>query len=134
MPRIDFSNVQDAKNYSPLPEGTYPCQVSDVEEAFTRNADEMFKLVFEVTDGEFAGRRIFDNLVFSDAALKRAKMILSRLGVDVSGEVDLTPDMLVKKQCLVSVAIEEYLDRDGNGRTRNNVPYGGYAAVDDASN
>ena len=72
----------------------------------------MWKLRFEVLDGEYRGRYIFDNMVFSDAALKRVKLICSRLGLDVSGEVELTPEVIMGRKCWVTVETEEYEDDD----------------------
>ncbi len=94
MPRIDFSQVDDIQDFSPLPAGKYLCRLVGVEEASTQHGDEMWKLRFEVLKGPYAGRLIFDNFVFSDAALKRAKLIWSRLGLDVSKELDLTPETI----------------------------------------
>jgi len=79
MPVINFSKVDDVQDYSPLPEGKYLCELSEVEETSTQYGDEMWKLKFEVVDGEHIGRYIFDNMVFSEAALKRVKLICSRL-------------------------------------------------------
>ena len=75
MPKIDFSNVDDVQDFSPLPDGKYLCQLSGIEEATTQNGDEMWKLRFEVVQEDHIGRLIFDNMVFSEAALKRVKLI-----------------------------------------------------------
>ena len=133
MPRIDFSNVDDAQDYSPLPAGRYLVTLTEVEEAKTKYGDEMWKLRFVVDEGQYKGRYIFDNLVFSDAALKRVKLICSRLGLDVSGELDLTPGLITGRRCYVSVEIEEYTDQDGDSRSRNVVPFAGYGRFDDSN-
>jgi hypothetical protein len=129
MPKVDFSKVDDVQDFSPLPDGKYLCQVSEIEEATTQYDDEMWKLKHEVIEGEHKGRFIFDNLVFSSAALKRAKLICSRLGLDVSGEVELTPSMLKGRKCYVSVLTEEYEDSEGKIKKRNVVPFAGYEKV-----
>lgn len=129
MPKVDFSKVDDVQDFSPLPDGKYLCQASEIEEATTQYDDEMWKLKFEVVEGEHKGRFIFDNLVFSEAALKRAKLICSRLGLDVSGEVELTPSMLKGRRCYLSVLTEEYEDSEGKTKKRNVVPFAGYEKV-----
>ncbi len=129
MPRINFSTVDDATDFTPLPEGTYACRIDSVEEARTSRGDEMWKLRLVVTEGEYAGRLIFDNLVFSEKALKRVKFVCSRLGLDVSGELDLTPAMIHGKTCRVRVEIEEYVDEEEKEKTRNRVPFAGYVAA-----
>lgn len=126
MPKIDFNTIEDAEDFSPLPEGKYACRVAEVEEARTKGGDEMWKLRLEVVEGAHAGRIIFDNLVFSAAAMKRVKLICSRLGLDVSGEVDLTPDMIKGRPCRITVETEEYEDHEGRRRKRNVVPFAGY--------
>ena len=132
MPKIDFDNVDDVQDFSPLPAGKYLCRLAEVEEAATQYGDEMWKLRFLVADGKHSGRYIFDNMVFSDAALKRAKLICSRLGIDVSGEVDLTPSLLKDRSCYVTVDTEEYEDDEGNRKVRNIVPFAGYDRADAA--
>ena len=132
MPTIDFNTIDDVQDFTPLPEGTYLCRLADVEEATTQYGDDMWKLRFIVESGEHRGRYIFDNMVFSEAALKRAKLICSRLGLDVSGELDLTPSVITNRTCNVSVNIEEYKDQEGNVKSRNVVPFAGYERADQA--
>lgn len=126
MPKIDFSRIDDVQDYSPIPAGKYLCAVENVEEAQTQNGDEMWKLRFRVADGKHTGRMIFDNMVFSEAALKRVKLICSRLGLDVSKELDLTPAAIKGRACLLTVDIEDYEDSEGKTKKRNVVPFAGY--------
>ena len=85
-----------------------------------------------VDSGPHRGRYIFDNMVFSDAALKRVKLICSRLGIDTSRELDLTPDLIKGRSCYVTVETEEYEDQEGNTKQRNVVPFAGYERADGA--
>jgi hypothetical protein len=126
MPKIDFGQVDDVQDFSPLPAGKYLCRLIGLEEASTQHGDEMWKLRFEVIKGPYAGRLIFDNLVFSDAALKRAKLICSRLGLDVSKELDLTPELIKGRVATLTVEIEPYEDAEGRTKQRNVVPFAGY--------
>ncbi|MDI6794806.1 MAG: DUF669 domain-containing protein [bacterium] len=82
MPKVDFSTIDDVQDFSPIPDGQYLSRLSEIEETTTQYGDELWKLRFEVIEGEYAGRYIFDNMVFSKAALKRVKLICSRLGID----------------------------------------------------
>lgn len=128
MPRLNFGNVPDADDFSPLPEGKYLCQLKEIEESLTQNGDEMWNLRFEVVEGEYRSRVIFDRMVFSEStiALSRVKFICKRLGLDVSGEVNLVPDLLLRRTGYVSVETEEYTDRKGRTKKRNVVPFTGY--------
>jgi hypothetical protein len=130
MPKIDFNNVDDVQDFSPLPAGKYLCRLAEVEESSTQYGDDMWKLRFAVESGPHRGRYIFDNMVFSDAALKRVKLICSRLGLNVSGELDLTPALIKGRTCYVTVDIEEYEDQEGNAKKRNAVPFAGYDRAD----
>ena len=126
MPKINFAKIDDTEGFTPLPAGEYLCRVDSIEELFTQRNDEMWRLRFEVVEGEYIRRFIFDNLVFSAAAMKRVKLICSRLGLNTHGEVDLTPNLLQGRKCYVSVLIEEYEDNNGNIKKRNVVPFAGY--------
>ena len=132
MPRIDFNRVDDVQDFSPLPDGRYLCRLAEVEEAATQYGDEMWKLRFVAESGPHRGRYIIDNMVFSDAALKRVKLICSRLGLDVSRELDLTPSLIKGRSCYVTVETEEYEDYEGNTKQRNVVPFAGYDRADGA--
>jgi len=133
MPKIDFDKVEEADDFSPLPNGQYVCVLSNVEEASTKHGDEMWKLRFIVDDGPYVGRLIFDNMIFSDAALKRVKLICSRLGLDVTGCIDLTPSSITNRTCVLTVETEEYEDNTGKIKKRNVVPFAGYERVNDLS-
>ena len=132
MPRIDFSTIEDAEDFAPLPEDKYFCHLTRVEEASTQYGDEMWKLRFTVASGAHQGRYIFDNMVFSDAAMKRVKLICSRLGMDVSQEIDVTPDLIKGKACYITVETEDYEDQEGNTKKRSIVPFAGYERADTA--
>jgi len=132
MPKVDFSKVDDVQDFTPLPEAKYLCRLSEIEEATTQYGDELWKLRFEVIEGEHAGRYIFDNMVFSQAAMKRVKLICSRLGLDVTGELDLTPETLIGRTAWVDAQIEEYEDSQGKKKRRNVVPFAGYEHADKA--
>lgn len=133
MPKIDFAKVDDVQDFTPIPDGKYLCRLTDIEETHTNHGDDMWRMRFQVADGPHAGRMLFDNLVFSDAAMKRVKLVCSRLGLDVSGELDITPELLKGRACLLTVQTEEYEDQEGRRRKRNVVPFAGYEKADGAA-
>ena len=133
MPKLDFSQIDDVQDFSPIPPGKYLCKLVDVEESKTQNDDEMWNVRFEVIEGEQKGRAVFDRLVFSQAAIKRVKLICSRLGLDVSGPLNLTPETVKGRTCFLTVQIEEYLDEEENPKKRNVVPFAGYEKADKAA-
>lgn len=130
MPRINFADVPEAGEYSPVPEGRYLCSVVDIDEDTTRDNDEMWSLKFRVEFGDHKGRHFYDNMVFSQKAMSRVKLICSRMGIDVSGDVDLQPNMIIGREVLVDVEIEEYRDKNNQVKERNTVPFAGYHRAD----
>jgi hypothetical protein len=132
MSKVNFKGIADVQAFEPLPKGTYQCKVEEVEESVTQYGDEMWNLRLVVTGGPHEGRLIFDRIVFSDAALERAKLFCYCLGLDVSGELDLTPDLIRGRTCGVRVKIEKYEDNERRTRLRNVVPFAGYEPRDDA--
>ena len=132
MPRVSFDGVGEAQDFPPLPKGDYPCDLTEVDDGkFTKNGDEMWNIRFRVKSGPHKGRLIFDNMIFSERALSRVKLICSRMGLDVSDDLDVTPSLIKGRSCLVSVIIEEDKDQHGNVRRRNRVPFAGYKSIDE---
>lgn len=131
--QINFDEIEDTGTFQPVPEGTYPCRVAEVDEAVTSKGFPMWKVKLEIQAGEQAGRVIFDRLVFSPPAMRRAKRALQCLGVEVVGQQDITSEMLLGRQCQVHVTVEEYVDREGETRSGNSVPFDGYLPADNAT-
>ena len=48
MPTIDFHDVPDAHDFSPVPDGEYLCRVEDAEETLTRSGDPMWRVRFSI--------------------------------------------------------------------------------------
>ena len=124
MMRVLFGQIPEIPKGEPLPPGSYVVRLVDVGEKMTKVGDEMWLLKFAVEDERHLGRFIWDNLVFSDAGLPRVKLACEALGLDVSGEVELTPDMLIDRRCRLKVIVQEY-----QGEKRNKVAFGGYEAM-----
>jgi hypothetical protein len=130
MPRMNFDKVEEVGDYSPLPEGKYPVKVYECEEKQSQAGNETWNIKMEVVEGEFKGKRIFDNITWSDKAFPRTKLVLSRLGLPVKGEIDYQPDDLVDQTAIVEVEIEEFVSEDDVGnikkKKRNKVTFAGY--------
>jgi len=129
MPKVDFTNVSEIADFSPVPDGEYLCRLADIEQDLTRAGDEMWKLRWQVEGGEHDSRLLFDNMVFSPKAMSRVKLICSSCGLDVSGELDLETSMLLNKRALISTYQEEYEDDKGQSKVRNCIPFDGYGVV-----
>lgn len=60
---FDPSQVpEDERSFEPMPAGDYVCQVIESEVVQTKSGGDMLKLTLEVTEGQFANRRVWDNL------------------------------------------------------------------------
>lgn len=127
--KYNWDEIECGDGYAPMSPGIYPCQLINIDEKLTQFGDELWNLKWVVLEGEYKGRYIFDNLVFSKAALKRVKLVCARLGIHLRGEVELTKDMLLGKKVFVEINIEEYQDKKGIIREKNSVPFDGYQSV-----
>lgn len=129
--RVNWDEHDEASGGGPVPAGTYRCRLEEIDDKRqTKNRDEMWHLTFEIVEGVYRGRRIWDNLIFSQAAMPRAKLICSKLGLDTVGTQDIFPRDLIGRQAMVTVDVEEYTSGEGQRKTRNSVAYDGYASVD----
>jgi len=124
--KIPFNKIDNIADYEPLPDGTYSCRVADVKEGVSSKGSPLWRLRLVVLAGDHVGRAVFDQLVFSPAALRRVKLVCACLGLDVNQPMDLAPDMLVGRTCRVQVITEEYVDQEGESRRANKVPFDGY--------
>jgi hypothetical protein len=127
--KVNFENVSDAQDFTPLPDGEYLCRLAVVEESETKDGNDLWKLHFIVVEGEHAGSYIFDNLISSEKALPRAKHICQELGLDISGELDLTPAAIMDRKCYLTVTAETY-EVGGVRKQKNKVLFTGYRAVE----
>lgn len=127
--RVNWNGVDEAQDYGPVPAGTYLCRVAEAKAATTRYDDDMWKLTLEIAEGRYKGKQIWDNVVFSQGAMPRAKLICRCLGLETEGETDIYPEDLRNRTAYVTVTVEEYVNKDGENRERNSVTYGGYSSA-----
>jgi hypothetical protein len=89
MTRINFVDVPEQKTFEILPTGTY---VSTISNLTTRYASEQAKnpgaLIlrweFEVTEGEYANRKVFDNQTCATDSMWKVKALLDAVGLDTT--------------------------------------------------
>lgn len=69
---LDLSNVDanDRGSFEPIPEGDYKLVCTDFDIQKKENGDEGAKVKFDVVEGEYAGRKVFDYInVFHSSAM-----------------------------------------------------------------
>lgn len=127
MVRVDFDQVDDAENFVSVPNGTYPCQVAEIRIRQGEDGVERWGVRWVVADGPFAGRTAaWDSLSFEPRGLRRAKLILHRLGVPVDGPQEVRPSDVEGRRALVTVYARERTDAaTGRRIIANRVPFAG---------
>jgi hypothetical protein len=135
MVRVDFNQVDDAENYVSVPNGTYLCEVSEVRSRQGDDGSERWSLRWVVLEGPFAGRTAaWDYLGFQERSLRRAKLVLQRLGLSVNGAQEITPTLVEGRRAMVTVYARERVDPSTGRRIiANRVPFAGVELVDEAS-
>lgn len=126
--RYDFSDVEDADSFVSVPEGEYVCRVTEVREGQSREGAPRWNLRLEVIEGEWAGRTAaWDSLTWSQRGIHRVKLVLTALGLDTRGELEIDSQELVGLEAHVRLMLEEREDPlTGRRQMRLRVPYQGY--------
>jgi hypothetical protein len=120
MPKVDFTKVNEAGEYQPIDEGEYLAEVINVDVRQGQKG-EYWNIKYQILTGDNAGKHVYDNLSFAPGALKRVKLFCSRLGLDVSGELDLSPGDIQNGRIKITLEISEY-----DGKLKNIIPFEGF--------
>lgn len=115
---VDFSNVEE-RDFSPIPRGRYVVEITNAE---IREGNEFPYLMVEstVASGDFADKKLWDNMSFSPKALWKLKQFYRGLSVsdeDLSTGFTVDPDELIGQTVLVNVQVKP----DQQGEPRNVV-------------
>lgn len=119
--KLDFSNVTGG-NFEPIPAGDYVVEIEKVENRTAKSGNEMLSLTFNVMEGEYEGRKIFDLYVLTEKALWKLKDLLVAVGVDTEGMVDLDVDDLVGEVFVANIEIQESQGYDPQNRIKQHKP------------
>lgn len=84
--------------YSPLPADTYTVRLMNVEPRESANGNPAWSWSYEVVEGEYAGRRLWDYTSLVEKALWRVKAIFDAFGVPPGTDTD---DLLGRQVRLV---------------------------------
>lgn len=127
MPNYDFSAVPDS-TFELIPEGSYLVQVNKVEVKFDNAQVEKWTLTLKILEGEFQNKNLLDFIKWNPTGLKRIKLILSRLGFNVDGKLNVMPEDIEGKVAYICVKVEP--DFKDPQIQRNKIPYDGYKTLD----
>ena len=116
---MDVSQAEAFQDYSPLPPGEYHVLVTDSQiRKNPNNGTQDLQFTLKVTDGEHAGRLIFDTFRLwstSQKAVEYAKRKLHTMATaaHLPGRINDSAE-LHGKQMIVKVAIDTYNDKERN--------------------
>jgi len=125
---VDLSSTDEKGNFEALPRGIYDVTVAQLDFGQSqRSGNNMWTWIFEIEDGEFAGRKLFYHTVFNEGGMPRVKRTLARLKTDDGYEAQLLSNRfspsavaeegrLLGARCRVRVDIRMY-----EGRKTNNI-------------
>src|SRR5262249_50565629 len=113
--QISWNEAEAAADLKPLPPGEYTALILSGELFNARSGTPGYKLTMEVTEGEYAGRKLWHDAWLTAAAMPMTKRDLGKLGITDFDQLDspLPAGMLVR----VKVALR----RDEDGTEFNRV-------------
>lgn len=127
---FNLDGVEEDKGFELIPKGSYPAVVDELELGESSNNNPMFSVKYKVTEGEFAGRVLFDYWVLAgkgaEFGLGKLKKFLTR----VMPEVDITnfnaqafsdEGAAIGRELTVVVKIQTQKKGDYKGEKRNQV-------------
>lgn len=130
MPTINFTldeiTLPSTSSYEPIPEGRYTCAVTSSDLKPTKSGNGHYlQLVFEVLEGQYAGRRIYERLNI-DNPNKKAVNIARRAMTELCAVVGIVGELkdteeLHNVPVSVDVTIEE--GRNGYGPSNKILGY-----------
>lgn len=117
MPRVTL-NLKDAQSRKPIPDDTYLLDIKAFSKLQSGPKAHYLTVTTEIAEGEFAGRKFFDNLpvegpgaaIFCDFLSKATG---NEYNVDELDELDLDTDEIIGLQIAAVVKAEEYPEGSG---------------------
>lgn len=128
---LDEVDTSERGGFTPIPAGDYMVQIVEGGVVRKESGDAMMKLVFEVMDGDFAGRKLFENLNIrhsNPTAQKIALETLTELWRDAMGGSGNPPnvDVMTFKPVRAKVTVEKRKDTgDMQNRIKRFFPLNG---------
>lgn len=111
---LDYDLENVSSEFEALPEGQYLAKLVSAELTKSSTDKPMIKVTWEVTDGEYEGRKIFDNIVITPGAEFKMKQYAELVGIESGSQID-TQDF-INAEGLISLIQKEY-----QGEIRNNI-------------
>jgi hypothetical protein len=113
-----FDAAEAAPEFSPVPPGTYAARVLRGERTTTKAGAEAYRMRFEITEGEHAGRTVIRTWTFGPRALPYTKRDLGAFGLTTSAQLR-TPFPEAGREYPVRLVVA--LQQGDDGIERNDI-------------
>jgi len=136
---LDPEELDKDQDFSPVPDGDYPCDLETVEGDLIVGKEKtspVVKLKWKIAEGEFEGRFIFDTVyLFQEGekggSKKRRNLVAYRLGLINKEQFEAGNakyDWRKAQGCRATVTteVDSYTDDKGKEKTINRVTFSGY--------
>lgn len=124
-----FDTAAAAPEFSPLPPGVYSARVLRGECCSTKAGADAYRLRFEITDGEHAGKTVIRTWTFGPKAMPYTKRDLTPFGLTTTAKL-LSPFPEPGREYLVRLVVA--LQRGDDGVERNDVKRIDFVRVDES--
>lgn len=122
---------EQSSSFEVLPKGTYNAIVEEFDFTTSQSSGSpMIKCVYNIIDGEYTDRKIFDYYVLTGEGAKYALPRLKQLITRVVPEEDSTnfnpakfaeSGVIINRQCRITLGIQTQKKGEYKGEKRNNV-------------
>lgn len=128
MPKLPTSLADVSTKSVPLDEGTYMCEIDEVEVTESKSKLPMVVVTYKITEGDSAGRKVTDYMVLetkkhepNEPGLRSLKrLIVAALGEDRANAEDFDTDEL-QGQAVTCVIKQESYEEDGEDMISNKI-------------
>lgn len=111
---LGYKLEEQSSSFEPMPAGSYFTKIIKAEVKKSSKGNDMISVQHEIISGEFAGRKVFDNIMLMQESAFKMKQYAEVMGVESGDEID-TADFM-NKECCVQLGQREY-----NGSIQNDV-------------
>lgn len=127
---FNLDGVEEKTSFELLPKGTYNAVIDSFEFGNSAKGNPMITAIYEVTDAEFANRKLYDWMVLkgdgSEFGLAKLKKFLVRVCPEVSitsfnPQAFADSGQAIGRECRITVKITTQKSGDYKGEKRNNI-------------
>lgn len=118
---VDMTQVQEPST-EVLPKAIYNCEIDECEYKLSQASGlPMWAMILVVSDGEYQGRKFFNNMSFSEKALPYTKRSLAAIAPELL-TVDFRPDAVDQYDMVGKrVRVQSKIGKNENGEKRSEV-------------